>query len=158
MNELAKNCSRTTEAQTLSKVDAAQQQLEGAIANLFLGNWACAITLAGAAEDMLPAVEGKEDLYRVAKSIGSNHFQMNDGEMRILLNDQLVWLKHKTVDKPKLMAFQQDDAIIMIIRAYTRLQTTIEKTSPNMDLFVEWISKEYPSYMTETNAPPHGTF
>ena len=157
MIELAKNCSRTTESRTLSKVEAAQQQLEGAIANLFLGNWACAITLAGAAEDMLPAVEGKKDLYGVAKLIGSNHFQMTNGEMREFLNEQLVWLKHKTIDKPTTMKFQQDDAIIMIIRALTRLKTTIEKTSPNMDLFVEWISKEYPNYMTETNALPHGT-
>ena len=157
MIELAKNCFRTTESRTLSKVEAARQQLEGAIANLFLGNWACAITLAGAAEDMLPAVEGKEDLYGVAKSIGSNHFQMTGKETHDFLNDQLIWLKHKTVNKPTTKKFQQDDAIIMIIRGLTRLKSTIEKTSPNMDLFVEWISKEYPNYMTETNALPHGT-
>ncbi len=139
MKELAENCRVTCVKISLTKTEAAQQQLEGAINNFFLGNWACAITLAGAAESMLPPVEGKDDLFETAKSIGLNKLEIGESTAVTLINKERDWLKHLTTNSPSIMTLQQDDAILMILRAFTRLKANLDKSSIYMDTFVEWL-------------------
>ncbi len=102
------------------KLQAAQHQLEGAIANLFLGNWPAAITLAGAAEDILPIVEGRSDAFKLLQLSFSLSYNLNESEINAKLNEKRNWLKHKTENLSKTQNFTQADAIVMIIRALSR--------------------------------------
>jgi hypothetical protein len=143
VKELAKNCFRTTESRTLSKVEAAQQQLEGAIANLFLGNWACAITLAGAAEGMLAPPEVGIDLFTLGKTDIAAQLNLNEKDFVKIVNEQLYWLKHLTETSPVLMNFDQIDVIIMILRAYTKFYALTSKKSDDMLIFESWLKHHF---------------
>jgi hypothetical protein len=148
LKPLAQSCDRTNASVELTKTEAAQQQLEGAIANLFLGNWACAITLAGAAEIMLYEVNENVDLFKTAKAIAPEHFNINETQLVNLLNERRDWLKHRQPEKANSMEFRQEDAIVMILRAYTRLYAVTHAASENMDTFETWFREKYPDWLS----------
>lgn len=149
MKQLAQNCTRTSVARTYTKLDAAQHQLEGAIANFFLGNWPSAITLAGAAEEAIPAHEKYPDLIKVAKSLGPSKYGKTEKEILQLFNEQRNWLKHNGTNHAENMEFFQENALTMIIRALSRLQAHYAPFEPNeyisdgIAVFELWVRNHY---------------
>ena len=156
MNELAKNCARSDIVTDMSKFDAAQQQLEGAIHNLFLGNWACAVTLACAAEGMLPSLGDDTDLFSIGKRLGISDHGMTKEEIVTMFNDLRDWLKHPTPQKPQFYQMHQWHAVEAIIRAYSRLCAhqapfkADEVLSENTFIFEQWYRQNY-AELIETN-------
>ena len=149
MLELAKNCSRTNDAINLSKFDAAQQQLEGAIQNLFLGNWACAVTLACAAEEMLPSLGNDSDLFSIGRRLGVANHSKTESEVSDMFNDLRNWLKHLTPEKPATYEMYQWHAVEAIVRAHSRLSAHQMPFEPNEVLsehsfiFENWFRQHY---------------
>jgi hypothetical protein len=135
MIDLARNCIRTNEKKTVDKYSAALEQLESAIYNFFLERWPSSITLAGAAEYMLPPGLGDEDLFVLAKSNLPRLLSMTETETITALNEHRDWLKHVQMDKPVSIEIDQDDVIIMIMRAYLRFRLLTQTETPTMLLF-----------------------
>ena len=94
IDQLASACRRSMEKRSLNKAAVAQQQLEGAISELFMGNWACAITLAGAAEDALPLSAPQDDVFRGVLEFEMKKHNKTEKEIANELNRQRNWLKH----------------------------------------------------------------
>jgi hypothetical protein len=149
MIELASKCQRSTAIINLSKFDAAQEQLEGAIHNLFLGNWACAVTLACAAEGMLPTLADDSDLFSIGRKLGITEHGMTGEEVSNMFNDLSHWLKHPTPQKPSSYDIRQWHAVEAILRAYSRLCAhqkpfdLDEVFSENTAAFEAWYREHY---------------
>ena len=151
MEQLAIKCERTADIQRLSRISAAQQQLEGSIAEMFLGNWACSITLAGAAEGMLPEPTEQKDVYAAYKEHAIDSLKLERREAIRQLNDKRDWLKHNQRDNPRdEMSFDQLDAIVMIFRAYSRFVISTKAKSNMIGTFEVWIQKHYPEWLGKT--------
>jgi hypothetical protein len=121
---------------TVSKSEAAARQVEGAIEALVRGHFDIAITLAGAAEDMLDRQGSLFDYQRDhprAKELG-----LEEGTERKALADHMNvernWLKHK--GPPQSMEFTLYSAAFMIARAVTKLAP--EQSSAPMQAFSRW--------------------
>ena len=155
MKMLASNCPRIDSKRPYDQVSASQHQLEGAIANLFLGNWLAAITLAGAAEDILPPHEKFRDMMSILPDVASNH-QSNTKVLADIMNEKRNWLKHDKSKDPnaqKLQEFSQEDAVIMILRALTRFAAHHMPIAPNeilsehIAVFHKWLAENYSEYL-----------
>ena len=148
MDQLAKSCSRTNEKQKLNKISAAQQQLEGSIAEMFLGNWACSITLAGAAEGMLPEPLEKKDVFAVSRDHAVSELKLSQKDAVTQLNDKRDWLKHTQSNAPRpSLEIDQLDALIMIFRAYSRFVIATEAKSNMITIFENWAQQHYPEWV-----------
>lgn len=117
----------------LTKQRAAFRQIEFAIEALELGLYDCAITLAGAAEGMLPespsqaVFTGLIDHPKRPETISRKEFIS-------IVNMERDSLKHLTHELPDEMEFSTFDAAIMIVRGMARLS----HWSPRMYAFKEW--------------------
>ena len=118
---------------TVTKIEAATRQTEAAIEAFARGDFDIAITLAGAAEGMIQR-DGPHmfpflrDLPRVA------HVQKKD--WIATLNAERDWLKHDS--GPDTLVIEKEVAWSMIARAASKL----EKWTPRMDEFKDWVVKE----------------
>jgi hypothetical protein len=155
MKVLASNCKRTNSKRSYDQISASQHQLEGAIANLFLGNWPAAITLAGAAEDILPPHEKYRDMMSVLPEVAINH-KTKTKDLADIMNEKRNWLKHDKSKDPKAQQqqeFSQEDAVIMIYRALTRFAahhmpiTSNEILSEHIAVFHNWMAMNYNEYL-----------
>ncbi len=155
MKMLASNCQRTDSKRSYNQVSASQHQLEGAIANLFSGNWLAAITLAGAAEDILPPHENFPDIMSTLPDVATDH-QTNTKVLADIMNEKRNWLKHDKSKDPnarQLQEFSQEDAVIMILRALTRFAAhnmpiaTDEILSEHIAIFQNWVAVNYTEYL-----------
>ena len=143
LNVLAESCVRTEQVKRVDKISAAQEQIEGAITNLFLGNWSCAITLAGAAEGMLAAPVFGVDLFTLGKTEIAEQLKLPEKDFVEIVNKQLYWLKHLTEKLPVILDFDQIDVIIMILRAYTKFYALTSKKSDDMLIFESWLKHHF---------------
>jgi hypothetical protein len=152
VKELAHECIRNEKTSNLDKKDAAQQQLEGAIFSLFMDNWASAITLAGAAEGILPNVKG--DFIDIVKNSSSSVFGLSESQTVDFFNERRNWLKHHQIDHKEFrntMDFKQEHAVLMIFRATSKFVLAYRTLSPNMQHFHTWFSENYPDWPTQEN-------
>ena len=157
MKELAQACLRTTVAKSMTKTEAAQQQLEGAIANLYLGNWACAITLAGAAEDVMPSPPNEADLFTTALKLGQEQYHLSSTAIVSMYNEKRNWLKHHQTGNADLKLsqdFRQEDAVIIILRAYTRFAAITKSASEHITGFDSWLQKNYSDWLSSSEESP----
>ena len=119
----------------LSKADAAIRQVGAAIDALERGDFDVAITLAGAAEDMIDRAGSLFAYHRdhpKAKELG-----IENEELRDHMNKERNWLKHKS--GPDTMDITCYSAAFMIARAVTKLGP--ECCTPRMASFVRWWCK-----------------
>lgn len=156
MKELARLCKRTEETVVFDKLSAAQHQIEGAIANLFLGNWPAAITLAGAAEEILPSHSTNVDFFTFVKKRAAEDNNRSEKEIADILNEQRNWLKHDQIGNPNFKAtqtFSQGEAVSVIVRACSRLyahlhpMATDEVLSENIWIFESWLRLNYADWL-----------
>jgi hypothetical protein len=156
MLELAKLCNRTDESVTLTKLEAAQEQLEGAIHCLFTGNWACAVTLAGAAEGILPETGKCDDLFSVGRRLAVDDHGMNEKDYVAMYNQLLYWLKHNEKNKSDHKvnySIGQQDAVQLVLRAYSRFcahQSPLQANEAHSEitgLFEQWFRQNYSDWL-----------
>jgi hypothetical protein len=120
-----------TNSLTITKVEGAIRQIEAAIRALVSGDFDVAITLAGAAEDMVE--QPKSHLFKFF--LDSPELQQFDKALRIsVLNRERDWLKHVTPDGPLTLTIQCGDAAFMIARALSK----IDQWTPPMQEFKNW--------------------
>jgi hypothetical protein len=104
--------------QIVTKQEGAKVQIEAAIDALETGNFAAAITLAGAAEGMLES-DGVDIVGALKNSDLDRALQK---KFITWLNDERDWLKHVTKDDPrKTLELSPVDAALMIARAVTKV-------------------------------------
>lgn len=117
---------------TVTKQEAAVQQIEGAIAAFHAGQFGLTITLAGAAEDMRPHKEG--GLWVSIRDNPTRPVEKNKDWIR-RLNETRDWFKHDRPEETRaLVAFE---AGLFILRAMDKW----EPWTPTMIAFKDlWFS------------------
>lgn len=125
---------------TLAKLEAATRQVEAAIDALEAGAFDIAITLAGAAEGMLPP--GQLDMRNsfLAKLLDDERmvrFQFQRKDWNAVLNKDRDWLKHTTPSFDDVLTIEMDDAAFMIARALSR----VDPWTTRMQDFKIWFMK-----------------
>lgn len=130
---------------TLTKIDAAVEQLDWAI-KLFLDHQAYvpAITLAGAAEEILGELLGAESVFSQLKETFCAQYNLPEKVVsQAYLNRAKNWLKHwkdlRDVEQTEIEL--EEEAVQYIIRALTNL-VIHDRSLPNEGpRFFEWLTK-----------------
>lgn len=129
----------------IGKIDAAVDQLNWAI-KLFLDHQAYvpAITLAGAAEEIIGQTLGSEAAFNILKERLSAKTSLSPSVVsQMYLNRAKNWLKHwqNMKDEEKTEIELQTEAIQYIVRAVTNLATHDRSCTSETPRFFEWIEK-----------------
>jgi prolyl-tRNA synthetase len=117
---------------------ASMRQIHCAIEHLHRGDFEAAITLAGAAEGMLPT-PGKPFLFQKIKALRPNpslDSAESDGA-----NDMITWLKHGTGPDGKRVEnarIPEIDVIAAILRAISKFVAVYDVQSPQMEQFKKY--------------------
>jgi hypothetical protein len=151
------------DVQTISKLDAAVQQVEAAIEFFYQKRYAPAITLAAAAEGCLrwsPApndpsgqdadadVPGTEPMFEVMKRGAKERFGKTEKEAIERFNALVYWLKHETTKAPATAEVSNYDAWSMIVRAVTKIEaTTPGSETPTIADFIEFSRQHYSEFL-----------
>lgn len=109
---------------------AALNQITAAIEHFNKKELECTITLAAAAEDILPAT-GEPHIFR-----DFNRYFLRRPEKRIDLNLVVNWLKHG--ENYAEVTLTEFEAAMMILRAITKFIDVDHQLSPVMDDYIEW--------------------
>jgi hypothetical protein len=114
---------------------AALYQITAAIEHFHKHDWECAITLAGAAEGILPDAEEEDEvLFRRLKKDMAEHAEKLD------LNFVQNWLKHGKYNGRYIesMRISEFIAVISLWRAITKFAAVYRKETPEMEEFLIW--------------------
>jgi hypothetical protein len=117
----------------LTKIVAASRQADAAIDALEAGHYDVAITLAGAAEGMLPEGDN-QTLFAVMRDNSKAHEVFDRKDWLSVLNMERDWLKHLTPNWPDTLYLELDDAAFMVARAISKIPVW----SDRMVAFKEW--------------------
>lgn len=135
----------------ISKEQSAAEHIDVAI-QLFLSGKSliCALTLAGAAEDSMPKPSDTDTtLFSLMKRDGPTRFQREERDLvTSIFNKERNWLKHEKDAEP-LIDITQNDALIMILRAYTKYTAVYgsERETPAMRRFESWFRITHPHWV-----------
>lgn len=122
----------------MTKRQAVEELIEGAMRAHDAGLHACAITLAGAAEGAMPPAS--DTLFGVMRNVFDGYVD-HDGTVLDrksvvrALNAQRDWLKHYDETKPQQMNI--DDSLMLVIRSVSRFRAVYgrEAETPVMKAF-----------------------
>jgi hypothetical protein len=113
---------------TTCKKAAALRQLDAAITHFHGGELECAITLAAAAEGILPRTENPH-LFKM---------MMSSPVLKDIDNNMLInWLKHSSVG-PECIQIHPGVAAIVIVRAISKFVAVHSQSTVRFDEFVRW--------------------
>jgi hypothetical protein len=119
---------------------ASMRQMHAAIDHVNRGDFECAITLAGAAEGMLPNTDEPHFRQKVKALSTSPEIKAEGGATGP--NDYINWLKHGQIDRggPRIetAAISEVEMIAVVWRAITKFQATYHYTTSQMQSFAEW--------------------
>ena len=140
----------------LSKIDAAVDQLDWAI-RLFLDHKAYvpAITLAGAAEEVLGKAVGDRAAFDALKQKIAADFSMPEKTVsQHHLNKAKNWLKHwdNRADNEKIRLELDEEAIQYIVRALTNLANHDGSCPSEAPRFSTWLSEIRPDLFSSNGA------
>jgi hypothetical protein len=108
---------------------AAQRQIDAAIAHLHKMELECAITLAAAAEGLLPDTDKRYILEYLQK-----HPSFKNKEVDF--NETITWLKHKV--EPDTKVIFEFEAAVIIARAMSKFGAVYNDGPSEWDQFLEW--------------------
>jgi hypothetical protein len=122
---------------------ASMRQIHAAIEHINRGDFECAITLAGAAEGMLPDT----DKPHFRQKVIALQEAMPEAAKRFKgANDFINWLKHGAIAKggPRFetAVINQLEIFATIYRAITKFEATYDDLSPQMKSFKSWLLEE----------------
>jgi hypothetical protein len=127
----------------MTKKEAALSQINGAIKHFEDKEYACAITLAAAAEGQLTPEEGSKHLLAELRVRVPPEFK-NDKEWVDWLNAAVHWLKHPTEQHGDEWEIDKASAAIMIMRAITKFEWTYKQGTKRMRQFLgHWKSDPF---------------
>jgi hypothetical protein len=117
------------------------RQIHAAIEHLERQDFECAITLAAAAEGMLPATKNPY-FHQKVKALAAS--LPEDAGGAIGPNDVLTWLKHGTYNGKKCESATIDhfECVVTIWRAISKFIATYDDISPQMEYWVKTIGAE----------------
>ncbi len=123
------------ESQIYTKQVAAAEHIDTAIACFFENKFACAITLACAAEGMIPKTENPF-LYTnlMGKALEQGILNMND-----VVNQERDWLKHHNAKHQNQFNIDQEKTLYDILRGQTKYYAVYGSQTENMDKFESWV-------------------
>jgi hypothetical protein len=110
-----------------NKKASAQRQTERAITLFRNGDLDCAVTLAAAAEGMLPDTEDPH-IFQVLKP----HFK------QLQVNVIVEWLKHKTADSPENVTITEFEATMVVARSITKFVAVYHQSCKLFEEFLWW--------------------
>ncbi|WP_144897136.1 hypothetical protein [Ochrobactrum sp. J50] len=122
------------ETLAVTKIQAAINQIETAIAAMEGGRFDVAITLSGAAEGMLP--DPPNEIHTFNYLLDRLPGDRSRKEWISILNMERDWLKHRTDRLPEKMEIDLFDVGWSIVRACVRVDT--ENWTPRMEEFRIW--------------------
>ena len=129
----------------ISKLDAARIQLDSAIDHFFQGDHVCAVTLAGAAEDIFAgllnaagqqsAFEFLHDWYQKTynKTVSKGDFSQQ------IANLGRNWLKHANDDTHTKFDITERDSIMMLMRALPCYHKLTKSHTEKMERFFQYL-------------------
>jgi hypothetical protein len=126
---------------------ASMRQIHAAIDHLHRGDWECAITLAAAAEGMLPPTD--EAHFRKRVNALSSSVEIREEGGATGANDYINWLKHGTLARggPRVEGgrITELEVIDTIWRAISKFEVVYvkgpEDRTPQMLSFANWARK-----------------
>ena len=132
----------------ISKLDAARIQLGSAIDHYFQGDYVCAVTLAGAAEDIFAGLlkasgqqtpfEFLHDWYQenYNTTVSKNDFS------RKIANLGRNWLKHAKEDADTKFDITEGDSIMMLMRALPCYHKLTKSHTKKMEKFFQYLKAD----------------
>jgi hypothetical protein len=129
----------------ISKLDAARIQLDSAIDHYFQGDHVCAVTLAGAAEDIFAGLlkaSGQQTPFEFLHDWYQENYNTtvskNDFSRRIA-NLGRNWLKHAEEDADTKFDITEGDSIMMLMRALPCYQKLTKSQTEKMKKFSQYL-------------------
>jgi hypothetical protein len=124
-----------------TKQSAALRQIRAAIEHFYKGDLECVITLAAAAEGLLPPTDYPH-VFRDLKRL------MTPGELKEFDPNLVInWLKHYKLDDPERVVISGFEAVIFLLRAITKFIAVYRQSTPRLEAFLTWAREHnYPSY------------
>jgi hypothetical protein len=120
------------------------RQIHCAIEHLHRGDYECAITLAGAAEGMLPDTDEPHFRQRVLGLSKSPEIKAAGGATGA--NDYINWLKHGSIQRGgsriETATIPATESVAVVWRAITKYHAVYKDPSPQMLSFHRW-AKEW---------------
>lgn len=123
---------------------ASMRQIHCAIDHLHRGDYECAITLAGAAEGILPET-GKPHFRQKVKELSKELSKLPEVQETggaIGPNDYINWLKHGSLERggPRLetATIPVLESVIVVYRAITKYHAVYDDFSPQMLSYLSW--------------------
>jgi hypothetical protein len=116
---------------------AALRQITAAIEHLRKREFECAITLAAAAEGLLPLTDEPHMFSELKEDIPPEEFKYLDFNM--IVN----WLKHYKPQDPDPFSFLESEAANLILRAITKFIAVYYQSTKRMEAFLQWYSAHY---------------
>ena len=138
---LADSCLPLSKAITVDKISAAQIQIKSAMICFYSDDWVSTITLAGAAENMLPQLVEGLDLFNYAKTKIAPAIGLNQTQFISQFNEHRDWLKHPQPHMPDRLDFLQFDAALILLRACTRYFALTQTKFEELEIFENWVTK-----------------
>jgi hypothetical protein len=147
---------------TISKLDAAKEQIEAAIELFYAQRYVPAVTLAAAAEGCLRrTTDGTgagdpprpEPLFELMIKGAQEKFNKTRTEAVERFNRLIYWLKHETLHLSETQEVTNYDAWFMICRAITKMEA-IEPGSetPSIGAFIEFSREHYVDFVKPKTA------
>ena len=130
---------------TVTKIDAAVEQMDWAI-KLFLDHQAYipAITLAGAAEEIVGEILGERSVFSQLKKKFCEQYSLSEKVVsQAYLNKAKNWLKHwkEMQDKEQVDIELEEEAVQYIVRALTNLVLHDRSLPSEGPRFFEWLAR-----------------
>jgi hypothetical protein len=116
-------------------MDAAIEQIDAAIVHFYSGEYACAITLAGAAEDQIVRKEEDHIWERLKRKVPAGE---SEKQWMSIFNETRNWLKHATPEMKNERYIEEFDCVFMLLRATSKISAHYLRTSIVMDHFKVW--------------------
>jgi hypothetical protein len=120
---------------------ASMRQINRAIDHCIQGEYECAITLAGAAEGMLPETWRPHFGQKVKEFAELPQIKEEGGATGP--NDIKNWLKHGTLngDRIENVVVPAEESVVMVYRAITKYNAVYDDLSPQMRRFLHWMTE-----------------
>src|ERR1700730_9309004 len=109
---------------------AAARQIAAAIEHLSKREFECAITLAAAAEGLLPPTDEPHIFSGLKDYIPPEEFKYLD------FNKVVNWLKHYKPEDPDPFSFPESEAVLLIQRAITKFIAVYYQSTKRMEAFL----------------------
>ena len=116
---------------------AARRQITAAIEHLHKREYECAITLAAAAEGLLPPTDEPHIFSDLKEYLLPEEF--TDLDFNVVVN----WLKHYKPQDPDPFSIPEAEGVDLIMRAITKFIAVYHQSTKQMEAFMELASNRY---------------